>query len=279
MSSNQTNQHPEVSSRLQVLLSATLTLLLALFCCGCIIVPIRARTLTRGASTETNQKVSLDFIRSGVTTQQEVVQTLGWMDTGVNEKQLFVGRWCDSRWGVFWGAAGYYNAAMGWNRKWNQHNLLVEFDATGLAQHFQVVPDKQLAAALSSWAGKSQDNPLDLSTPIEVLTSVNRASRPDAPFTDRLLLGSDSFERHELQGKGKRKHDFSIPPSQIRSLSLSPWISGTGPDPGSMLLTFHFISKTPAGKKLTIGTKIPTVVLLFRYFDQTHRPGNAPPRP
>jgi hypothetical protein len=251
-------------------LAAGLTALPGLSCAGCLILPVRVNTVTRGASTDTHKKASFDFIQKGVTTREEVVQKLAWMDAGVTDQRLFIGRWVDSRWGVFWAVASQYRADGGFNRKWNNHNVFVEFDAGGIVQQSRIISDKQLAAELSTWAAQNLDNPLDLSTPIEVLVDRNNPNRTAS--TDRLLLGSDSFERRELEGKGKR--NFTIPPTQIASLSLSPAFAvyGGGPDPQAICVTFHFARKTHAGQKLTVRTTLPTAVLLSKYLAQTHRP-------
>lgn len=254
----------------QAILNLSLITLTALFCGGCLVIPIRSHVPTRGASAETHEKVTLDFIKPGITTRDEIAQKLAWMDTGVKEDRLFIGRWFDSNWEIGWIAASYYNAASGSSRKWNNHDLFVEFDAAGLVQRFVILPDQKLAPEISKWAAQTQDSPLDLSTPIEVLASVK--AQPN-----QFLLGSDSFERRELRNKGKR--NFKVPPGQIAFLSVSRFLSGcvgsaqgSDPDPHALCLTIHFTPKTRAGKKFTIQADMPTVVLLFRYFAQTRRP-------
>jgi len=245
----------------RVTLIATLATLNVVLCAGCLVVPMRVRTSTKGASTESREPVNLEFIQKGVTSREEIAQKLAWMDTGVKENGLFIGRWSDSRWGVAWIAVSYYSTTGGWNRKWNNHDLLIEFDSAGVVREYRVFSDKQLAAELSEWAERNDGQSLDLSKPIEVLTD-----------QDQILLGSDSFERRELHGKGK--HNFSVPPSQITSLTLSPVTPDSGsaggatPDPNKVRLTFHFAKKTRAGNKLTIRTEMPTVVLAHKYIAQ-----------
>jgi len=256
------------NSILRLVLVTGLAALPLLSCAGCLIVPVRVNTVTRGAVADKHQKVTLDFIQKGVTTRNEVVEKLRWMDANVNDPHLFIGRWSDSRWGVVWMAASYYSADGGFNRKWNNHNLLVEFDDAGIAQESRVLSDKELAAELSAWAAQNLYVPLDLSSPIEVLVDRNGGARR-AP-TDQLLLGSDSFERRELEGKGRR--NFRIPSTQIASLSLSRAIENSeNPHPEDICLTFHFTAKTRAGQKFTVRTTMPAAVLVFEYFAQTHR--------
>src|SRR5258708_4766851 len=71
----------------------------AIFLCqGCLVMPVRAPTRTNGNS-GAMEKISLDFLHSGKTTKDEVTTKLGGTDTGIRDKQFFVGRWATSHWG------------------------------------------------------------------------------------------------------------------------------------------------------------------------------------
>jgi hypothetical protein len=102
---------------LQAILNLSLTTLTALFCGGCLVIPIRSHVPTRGASAETHEKVTLEFIKQGITTREEIAQKLAWMDTGVKEDHLFIGRWFDSNWEIGWIGASYYAAASGFSHR------------------------------------------------------------------------------------------------------------------------------------------------------------------
>jgi hypothetical protein len=125
MAANQMN-HNLASFIFRITLSAALATLVVVFRAGRMVIPIRTQARTRGASTETREQVNLEFIKKGVTGRDEIARKLAWMNTGVNDDRLFIGRWSDSRWEVFWIAGGYYAADAGWNRKWNTHDLFVK---------------------------------------------------------------------------------------------------------------------------------------------------------
>lgn len=56
-------------------------------CVGCIVVPIHTSTKTTSATgEEVGKKVDLTFIKLGVTGREEVMQKLGWIDTGVKNE-------------------------------------------------------------------------------------------------------------------------------------------------------------------------------------------------
>src|SRR5258708_18941339 len=95
-----------------------------LFCQGCLVLPLRVPMRTNGYS-GTMEKINLDFIQSGKTTRQEVTEKLGGTDTGTEDKQLFLGRWASSKWGVLWMVAGNNYADGGFDRGWATQYVLI----------------------------------------------------------------------------------------------------------------------------------------------------------
>lgn len=114
------------------LIAVAWTALLCAFCSGCI-VPVRVPTKSISVSGATRKRIDLGFIKPGVTTREEIAQKLDWIDTGVKDENIYVGRWAESSWGVAWAVAGEYNGSAGWNRAWTIHNLLIDFDEKGVA--------------------------------------------------------------------------------------------------------------------------------------------------
>src|SRR5260370_8715648 len=110
-------------------------------CQGCLVLPLRAPTRTNGSS-GAMEKINLDFIQSGKTTREEITPKLGGTDTGIKDKQLFLGRWASSNWGVLWMVAGNNSAPGGWNRGWASHNVLIAFDAKEALHQFPPFPDR-----------------------------------------------------------------------------------------------------------------------------------------
>src|SRR5713226_1907871 len=236
-------------------------------CQGCLVLPVRAPTRTSGSS-GAMEKVNLNFIEAGKITRAEVTEKLSVTDTGVKDKRLFLGRWTSSKWGVLWAVAGNNSAAGGWNRSWARHNVLIAFDDKDVVQQYRVFPDHELVKQLSAWVAEGRGQPLDLSVPIEVPVEHRHRAGGQVPGT--LVLGNDSFEFREDDGKGK--HNFKISPKQIRELSLTSIGHGDKSDPRYMNQTIRFAEKTKVGGKMTIRVDVPTVMLLVQYLSQT-RPG------
>src|SRR5713226_9586132 len=136
-------------------------------CQGCLVLPLRAPTRTNGSS-GAMEKINLDFIQSGKTSREEITTKLGGTDTGIKDKQLCLGRWASSKWGVLWMVAGNNTGAGGWNRAWARHNVLISFDDQDIVQEFRQLPDEDLVKQLSAWVAEGHGQPLDLSAPIEL---------------------------------------------------------------------------------------------------------------
>ncbi len=157
----------KIGSQIQLNRVAWIAVLCAYFC-GCAAVPMRVPTKARNVSGEVGKKLDMDFIQVGSTKREEVGQKLSWINTGVKDERVFVGRWADSSWGVAWAVAGYTYAASGWNRSWTTHTLVLGFDENGVVRQMSVVPDKDVLRTLSEQVSKDSSSSLDLSTPIKV---------------------------------------------------------------------------------------------------------------
>ena len=243
-------------------------------CQGCIYfaTPMRAPTHNTGASGEgANGKLALGFIQPGKTGRDEVIQKLGWTNTGLKDDRLFLGRWASSSWGVYSavvlagggadGAAGVGTDA--WNRHWGTHNLLIEFDEKGLVKRYRVFPDSQLVQELAARVAESPNHSLNLSGPIEIRVILHRPK--DRRFNGSFVLNNDSLE-FRVEDETSGMHNFQIAPKQIRTLSLA---SVPGPYPAYMNGTIHFTEKTPIGDEVTVRVDGPNVMALVKYLAQT----------
>ncbi len=230
-------------------------------CQGCLVVPVRAPTRTNGNS-GAMEKISVDFLQSGKTTRDEVTAKLAGTDTGIRDKQLFVGRWATSKWGVLWMIAGNNSGAGGWNRGWARHNVLISFDDQNIVQQFRQFSDEDLVKQLSAWVAEGRCQPLDFSAPMEV--PVDHRHGSGAGFPGTLILTNDSFEFRENE-----KHNFKIPPQQILDIQLTSIGHGDKSDPRYLNETIHFTQKTNIGGKMTIRADVPTIMTLVKYVAQT----------
>lgn len=268
----------KIGSRIQFIRVAWIALLCAFFS-GCV-VPMRAPTKTRSSSGEVGKKLDLDFIQAGTTTRAEVGQKLAWIDTGVKDDRLFLGRWAESSWGVLWAAGGYEGAgAAAWNRAWKTHNLVLDFDEKGVVQQVSFVSDEDILRTLSDRVSKDPSRSLDLSAPIEVPVEYIRSSKH---FMGTLILGRDAFAfLEDRETKSKEAYDFRISPAGISHLSMGHGgpikiERGVASDvlpPGNVVVTIHFKQKTSVGSKIKVGVDIPTTMILMKYIAQT-RPGS-----
>lgn len=233
----------------------------SLVCQGCLVVPLRAPTRTNGNS-GAMEKISLDFLQSGKTTREEVTAKLGGTDTGIKDKQLFVGRWASSKWGVLWMVAGNNSGVGGWNRGWTRHNVLIAFDDNNVVKEFHHFSDTELVTQLSASVAQGQGEPLDLSVPMELPVEHRHSSGRTSGGA--FLLGADSFEFREDE-----KHSFKISPKQIKEISLTSIGLADKSDPQYMNETIHFKEKTAVGGKMTIHVDVPTLMILVKYLEQT----------
>jgi len=249
-----------------------LTAFVCVYCCGCII-PIHNAKKTRVPSgLETKSTVDPSFIKVGQTSREEVVEKLGWADTGVEDDRFFICRWSESSWAALWILGGPGAAEAGSYRQWNDHNLLIEFDEKGVVQQTTYFPDKEFLATFSSLVAKYPTHTLDLSVPIEV--PVAREYR--TLYFGKLVLGADSVafvEKPEFRAKGK--HDFQTTPENLRDIAISGWAESYKKEPQQVIDTIHFKQHTKIGNQMTIRTDLPTTMTLLKYIAQI---GSASPR-
>ena len=253
------------SLRIRLIAAVGIALLCA-SCSGCI-VPMRVPTKTISVSGETGKKLDLEFIKVGTTTREDVVQKLGWVDTGVKDDKIFVGRWAQSSWGVAWAAGGGYSAAGGWNRSWKTHNLVLAFDEKGAVQQMSLVPDKDIVNTLSERISKDPGSPLDLSVPIEAPVEYIRSGKH---FLGTLTLSKDDLGFLEDRETGSKvAYDFKTSPQNISHLSMGDWVASNSAHPENVVVTVHFRQKTAVGNKLATRADVPTMMILLKYIRQT----------
>ncbi len=248
-----------------------LSVLIAICCTGCVVIPIRAPTKPQGASGTGPEKPDTTFIRDRQTTREQIYEQLAWTDTGVNSEKLFVGRWINSNWGVFWVAASEYQADSGWSRSWHQQTLLVAFDEQGAVWSHVVLKDTELTRELPAWLAKADPTPLELSPPLEVYVEDLAAK---GATQARLVLEQDRFSFYPDESAHKKafKRKFQIARAEVRGISVD-WVKqnseGYGPSAHDLCQKIAFTKKTPAGKSLSIRSDVPTMMTLFKYFAQT----------
>lgn len=236
---------------------------ICLLCASCVVAPIPMRKRTIGPTGIEAKTVDLSFIQVGATSREEVFETLGWIDTGLQNERVFLGRWTGSSHGWVWAVGGGLSGAAGAERVWGEKNLLLEFDQDSIVKEFRVVKDKSLLKELSAWSTLGVFPPL--SRPLTIYITHRHGKGGDLPGAT-LTLGEDFVEFEEVGGAS---HNFRISPEKVTRVSRAgPW-SQSPRDSKYFFLTIHFEQKTKAGKKILIGLDLPTLTTLVSYFDHT----------
>jgi hypothetical protein len=176
----------------------------------------------RGVSGEAKSQ-DYSFIKEGQTTREEVIEKLGWMDSGIQEKRLFWGRWIYSR---------------GTHRSYTTCNLLIEFDERGMVSRTQQIYEYDLTYELLAWHRQSSRSQAGR----PMINSINVARLfQDRPYTfiDAILrMGADSIE---------------IVDTGQRAMISGPIYRPMGPGPGSLIRIYkndiHDICARPMGSE------------------------------
>jgi len=245
---------------------------------GCVPVPIRVPTQTRDASGKL-QQLDFTFLKSGLTTRDEVTKNLAAINTGVHESNFFWGRWDISKWRTT--MVGYVPPDS--KRIWREHNLLIQFDPNGVVKTWVVVGDKNLDHQLDVLDPAAADPPLDLSAPLRL-----NARIPQVEIQESLVLSSDSIEKttfltrlNSRLVKTPRTNVLRIAPTP-GALDIGEIFDRTSRAAPNLLVVTVYLAK-PATvideknhsvgkrKKLVLGLDPPTFLLLRRYIGQTQR--------
>jgi hypothetical protein len=248
--------------RLQVRgVSYLLALALCLLLTGCVVsVPMTKRV--QGASgTPEKKTVDLAFIKIGQTQREEVMQKLGWSDTGVKESKLFLGRWISSGSAPLFEIGGYGGGVDDVGRKWNAHNLFVEFDDKGVVSAVHDISEKDLVPQMSDWITRSKAASLQLSPPLEL--QIEHHQNNGGPDSAQLLLSQSVFEFHE----SGNKHNFRVTPENILSLTAArPF--GKQPNPSDLDESIRFRETTAAGDRISFSISPQGLLVLTKYLHQ-----------
>lgn len=186
-----------------------LLLLPLLFCSACIVIPVRARELSRNAA-GVDQRLDFGFLKVGITSRSEVTKKLEAIDTGTNER-FFWGRWQSSKWYV---GGGTMFGGGGGDRVWTTHNVLIQFDPQDRVGEWMTVDGKDLDSHLDALNRLSATA---LSIPISL------PARPRfAQASGQLILKSDSIE-YRATGL-----DLTTPPANVEKLTSTDVVDSKG---------------------------------------------------
>jgi hypothetical protein len=233
---------------------------LALGLSGCWGINVKAPPKDIGsAGKATAANTDISFIEVGKTTREDVEQRLGWANAALGSDRIFLARWLHSDRGTVW-VTGYF--PMGGDRRWEPHDVLVEFDASGVVTKFGSIADVELLSEMARAAARAELPGIPSSAALQV--HATRLS-PHAPGLDpgqtfeecSLVLSDASIELHK---ELKKKTDilFAASPSEIAGITGSKGHfirlvdDAPSPDAAKILVELRFSRSFPVGKSVTI---------------------------
>ena len=235
-------------------------LILCAWLTGCYgIVPMRQRTVAQQGPTAT---IEPGFLKKGETARPEVLDKLRAADTGFASDRFFVGRWRTSKSGEWLAVGGYGGAAFGADRRWHNVNLLIQFDAAGTVESYEVFPDKLLAEKLFPVAQQRQ---LLETEKLEGSITVNGSEIPVS-----LNLSKESIEIAELEHSKVLKHrpqyHYTVPRAGLQSVSVDRFQDNVT----YLDISLHFANDLrefggPRGKKTSVQVTVPQLITLLAY--------------
>jgi hypothetical protein len=244
-----------------------LCVVVCLACLGC--APIRKHV--SGVS-ETREQNDLSFLQVGSTSREEVFEKLNWINTGIQEQGLFVGRWSaySKDWVWVWAPPPVYGMP-GTQENWRPNNLMVEFDARGVVKQFRVLSDSDFFREISTWVQSNGPSLPAFVTPAEITVKHRHSS--GKYYAADVTLGLDSFEFHE---RDDTSHNFSIPRGQLGSLGYPKATPGDKSDPRDINCRLEFRKTTKAGSHLTLAMDVPSLFALIEYVEQNRKAREQP---
>jgi hypothetical protein len=236
------------------------TFVLALTLSGCWGINVKAPPRDMGpAGKATVANTDITFIEVGKTTREDVEQRLGWANASLGCDRIFLARWLHSDRDTVW-VSGYF--PVGGDRRWEPHDVLVEFDVSGVVTKFSAVPDVDLLSEMARAAARADLPGVPPSAPLKV-----KAIRysPHAPGVDpgqtieqcTLVLSDTSLE---LQKELKKKTEilFATSPADIAGITSSKGHfirlvdDAPSSDAGKILVELKFSRQYPVGKSVAM---------------------------
>ena len=246
-----------------------LTGLIGLWCCGCIAVPIHHAKKMKSGSTDTPpRQVDLTFIKVGETSRDEVSKRLSWVDTGIDGKAFFAGRWAENSWGVAWGAASFPYAGGGYNEIWKTHNVIIDFDDRFLVKGVTHFADKDIIAILSTRLKQASESTLDRTVPIKMSIEYLRPSESSKAHLGELILSKDEWEFVESpDGNKKGKYSYKTTKQNISHITMG---MSEPSEPQQICVVLHFKQKTRVGKQMSVRVTLVETAVLIKYLAEDH---------
>lgn len=261
-----------------------LALLCVLTAVGCIVVPVRTKTVIQNPAGLKEPFPKLAIV-PGTTTREQVEEQYKSFAVDSGDPNLFWGRFRKSSWAVFVAVGGNGGAAGGGARTWGTYNLLVSFDSRGNVKTFEIVRDKELLDRLVRMYKEHDFSPLDLSQHVSVSGTLNQRSDIFAPaawqqahspgtwWVDLQLSESGLIVTKHKPDRIVRKKPLPQPPEivtvpfvQIADISVR-----YTEDVNEIPVTLRFAEKTALGKHVSFNVAPSALLTLVRWQQQVEQ--------
>jgi hypothetical protein len=236
------------------------TCALALGLSGCWGINVKAPPRDIGSTGKaTAASTDISFIEIGKTTREDIEQRLGWANATLGSDRIFLARWLHSDRGTIW-VTGYI--PVGGDRRWEPHDVLVEFDAAGVVTKFGPIADLDLLSEMARAVARADLPGIPSSAALHAhamrLSPHALGMDPGQTIEECTLVLSDaSIELHK-ELKKKTEVLFDTSPAEIAEITGSKGHfirlvdDAPPPDAAKIVVELRFSRSFPVGRSVTI---------------------------
>ena len=235
---------------------------------GCIIVPVKMRTIDQTAAGKRTPEPAADIV-PGTTTREQFEQQFHDIAVDSGDPNLFFGQYRKSGWAVVYGFGGLGAATAGGGRVWCEFDILATFDDSGHVKTFDRVVERKFAARLTELQQQGLLSQLDFDSPVTI--------------TGRQILLRDLSVKIELLrdrmnvevDRPKKKHKSQPPMTasysagEVKKLGIDTY---GGIQPGFRARPFtaqiKFTAKSAIGSAVSMYLEPCDAILLMRWHTQ-----------
>ena len=263
-------RYPALAFRLLLLFLASFTL------AGCLVVPIKMRTLQQTAAGQRTLVPSAPIV-PGTTSWQDLQVQYEDIAVDSGDPDLFLAQYRTSGWALVYGVGGLGAAQVGGGRLWDEIDIVATFDKEGLVKTFDQVPERQLGERIAQMQKRGQLSELNFTAPVRL--NGQKTLVADTPVQIDLSLRDLNIQVTPPAKKKKAPPPLiaTLTAAQIAKLDLEAqdqW----APDafrtrPFTVMLKFS--ASTAIGKKLQVDLEPADALTLVRWLAQQ----GSPPQP
>lgn len=247
---------------------------LSIMLAGCLVVPIKMRTLTQTAAGQRTLAPTTTSVVAGTTAWPDL--QLQYKDIAVDsgDPDLFLAQYRTSGWALVYGVGGLGAAQVGGGRLWQDIDILATFDGEGMVKTFEQIPERQLRERITEMQKSGQLAELNFTAPVRL--NGQKTFWADTPVQIDLSMEDMSIQVTRLAKKKAPPPPLTatLTAAQIAKLELesqenwSPDIFRTRP----FTVRLKFSRSTAIGKKLWVDLEPAEALTLVRWLAQQGTP-------